>query len=167
MEPYKIKHRPSGLYYQPGPINLGKRGKVYTTNQSVLSGAELVGCTVRKARCTPEQFEALTASATNIYDYGSKTTFLIHVGNFEKVSVVDEQEIEILFYKDEARRQMVKTNKGVSYIVVQLLYEQVSGMDCVKINGTIEGPDFIVTSAQAFDGSWRKIKLERPKLYIG
>lgn len=34
MKPYRLKHKPSGLYYQPvtkGGNNLGKNGKVYLT----------------------------------------------------------------------------------------------------------------------------------------
>ena len=39
MKPYRIKHIPTGLYYQPikGGNNLSPRGKVYLTNASPLS----------------------------------------------------------------------------------------------------------------------------------
>ena len=39
MKPYRIKHIPTGLYYQPvkSGNNLGERGKVYLTNASPLS----------------------------------------------------------------------------------------------------------------------------------
>lgn len=39
MNPYRIKHIPTGLYYQPvkSGNNLGERGKVYLTNASPLS----------------------------------------------------------------------------------------------------------------------------------
>lgn len=37
-KPYRIKHKASGLYYQPARnhSNLGKNGKVYMTNNSPL-----------------------------------------------------------------------------------------------------------------------------------
>lgn len=37
-KPYRIKHKASGLYYQPtrNHCNLGKNGKVYMTNNSPL-----------------------------------------------------------------------------------------------------------------------------------
>jgi hypothetical protein len=39
MKPYRIKHIPTGLYYQPvkSGNSLGERGKVYLTNASPLS----------------------------------------------------------------------------------------------------------------------------------
>lgn len=38
VKPYRIKHKASGLYYQPARnhSNLGKNGKVYMTNNSPL-----------------------------------------------------------------------------------------------------------------------------------
>lgn len=40
MKPYKIKHKASGLYYQPlsNGDNLSKSGKVYLTKSCVLDG---------------------------------------------------------------------------------------------------------------------------------
>ena len=42
MKPYRIKHKPTGLYYQPtvNGNNLSKKGKVYLTNNSVLKGTD-------------------------------------------------------------------------------------------------------------------------------
>ena len=37
MNPYRIKHIPTGLYYKPGKANLSKTGKVYMSGASVLS----------------------------------------------------------------------------------------------------------------------------------
>lgn len=42
MKPYKLKHVPTGLYYQPHKhrgSNLSKRGKIYQTNTHGLSSA--------------------------------------------------------------------------------------------------------------------------------
>lgn len=42
MKPYRIKHKSTGLYYQPtvNGNNLSKTGKVYLTNNSVLKGTD-------------------------------------------------------------------------------------------------------------------------------
>ena len=37
MNPYRIKHIPTGLYYKPGDVNLSKNGKVYLSGVSALS----------------------------------------------------------------------------------------------------------------------------------
>lgn len=39
MRPYRIKHKPTGLYYQPAinGNNLSERGKVYLTNNNPLT----------------------------------------------------------------------------------------------------------------------------------
>lgn len=42
MKPYKLKHVPTGLYYQPkksGGSNFSKRGKIYQTKTNILSMA--------------------------------------------------------------------------------------------------------------------------------
>lgn len=41
MEPYRIKHKATGLYYKPGKPNLSKIGKVYITNNSILNYLKL------------------------------------------------------------------------------------------------------------------------------
>lgn len=42
MKPYRIKHKASGLYYQPtiNGNNLSKKGKVYLTKNNVLNGTD-------------------------------------------------------------------------------------------------------------------------------
>lgn len=38
MKPYRLKHKPTGLYYKPtSSSNLSKKGKVYTTSASALT----------------------------------------------------------------------------------------------------------------------------------
>lgn len=38
MNPYRIKHKPTGLYYKPSKgNNLSKNGKVYTTANNVIT----------------------------------------------------------------------------------------------------------------------------------
>lgn len=42
MKPYRIKHKASGLYYQPmsNENNLSKTGKVYITKNNLLNGTD-------------------------------------------------------------------------------------------------------------------------------
>ena len=52
-KPYRIKHKASGLYYQPtrNHSNLGKNGKVYMTNSSPLLanyGYDYISISARK-----------------------------------------------------------------------------------------------------------------------
>lgn len=53
VKPYRIKHKASGLYYQPtrNHCNLGKNGKVYMANNSPLLanyGYDYISISVRK-----------------------------------------------------------------------------------------------------------------------
>ncbi|WP_396180268.1 hypothetical protein [Flavobacterium sp.] len=42
MKPYKLKHIPTGLYYQPGRNNLSEKGKIYYADYNILKGDRLV-----------------------------------------------------------------------------------------------------------------------------
>lgn len=50
MNPYRIKHIPTGLYYKPGEVNLSKTGKVYQTGANILNytGNDIMCITCRK-----------------------------------------------------------------------------------------------------------------------
>lgn len=37
MNPYRVKHIPTGLYYKPGETNLSKNGKIYQTGANILN----------------------------------------------------------------------------------------------------------------------------------
>lgn len=37
MEPYRIKHKDTGLYYKPGDSNLSRTGKIYVTGSNILN----------------------------------------------------------------------------------------------------------------------------------
>lgn len=34
---YKVRHKPTGLYYRPGSLNLSEKGKVYFTKNTIIS----------------------------------------------------------------------------------------------------------------------------------
>lgn len=49
MNLHRVKHIPSGLYYQPGENNFSEKGKVYQNNQDVLVGdAKYIGISMTK-----------------------------------------------------------------------------------------------------------------------
>lgn len=61
---YKLKHVPTGLYYQPhkhGGSNLSKRGKVYQTSTHGLSSA------FRNRKYYEERYNDYTHNTFNVY----------------------------------------------------------------------------------------------------
>lgn len=48
MNIYRLKHKLTGLYYQPGKNNLSKKGKIYTTNSNIITlynnNPFIIGC---------------------------------------------------------------------------------------------------------------------------
>lgn len=58
---YRIKHKPTGLYYKPGTPNLSTKGKVYATGLSVMSydSQPNICCHVRKDSKIAQQLAGL------------------------------------------------------------------------------------------------------------
>jgi len=44
---HRVKHIPTGLYYQPGHSNLSEKGKVYHTNSDVISANWIYGVVLK------------------------------------------------------------------------------------------------------------------------
>lgn len=64
VKPYRIKHKASGLYYQPARNhdNLSKNGKVYMTNNSLLmlnNSCDYISISVRKGTKVHDILEKL------------------------------------------------------------------------------------------------------------
>lgn len=61
MRPYRIKHKPTGLYYQPiaNGNNLSERGKIYLTNNNPLinRGADYIGVGMRTSSKTYRKYK--------------------------------------------------------------------------------------------------------------
>jgi hypothetical protein len=80
---YKLKHVPTGLYYQPHKhrgSNLSKRGKVYQTATHGLSSA------LRQRKYYEERYNDITHNTFSVY--------------CEKDSQVHKQTIDILKWED-------------------------------------------------------------------
>ena len=49
MNLHRVKHIPSGLYYQPGENNFSEKGKIYQNNHDVLIGNwSAIGISMKK-----------------------------------------------------------------------------------------------------------------------
>lgn len=95
---YRLKHKPTGLYYQPGNINLSTKGKIYTSNSSLLSSLDYHGTslTIPIDSRIFKKYEALFQSLEGDCVEYIKTTGLdgkehvnlilvhVHVEDFEK-----------------------------------------------------------------------------------
>ena len=82
---HRVKHIPTGLYYQPGPFNLSEKGKMYTSNNDVLSfSGKNVTLRVTKSRKTYNKYkDILDPMMVKGYYYGE---YLIHANaeDFER-----------------------------------------------------------------------------------
>lgn len=86
VKPYRIKHKASGLYYQPtrNYSNLGKNGKVYMTNNSPLLanyGYDYISISVRKG--TKEHKKLMPLKCVKRC-YGAKVCYRVPKSEFEK-----------------------------------------------------------------------------------
>lgn len=76
MNPYRIKHIPTGLYYKPGERNLSKTGKVYQTANNILTyvcrgyvhvsvrnGSKIHEATKDKIQWEPQRFKSWICNA--------------------------------------------------------------------------------------------------------
>lgn len=81
MEIYKLKHKPTGLYYQPvrgrwrgQKTNLSKKGKIYQGNQNALNGNGdyiFIDISVSQYNSNKEIFDSLGAYNKNVRYYGN------------------------------------------------------------------------------------------------
>lgn len=52
---HRVKHIPTGLYYQPGANNLSEKGKIYSNNHDVIS-ANWHCCTCIRISCNSKVY---------------------------------------------------------------------------------------------------------------
>lgn len=89
MEIYKIKHKPTGLYYQPvnrtytwNKTNLSKKGKIYQGGANGLSGkSDTITITIseKQYKSNKELFERL-----GVYSYSGEYHIRCPKSDFEK-----------------------------------------------------------------------------------
>ena len=87
MKPYKVKHIPTGLYYQPskGGNNLSPRGKIYqtSTNPINMGGRDYIGLSARDNSIVYRQtkdiipWQKATGSYREMYYRAPKSDFQI------------------------------------------------------------------------------------------
>ena len=88
-KPYRIKHKASGLYYQPASnhSNLSKNGKVYMTNNSPLlinDGYDYVSISVRKGTNVHDILEKEMPLKGIERSYGAEVRYRVPKSEFEK-----------------------------------------------------------------------------------
>lgn len=88
-KPYRIKHKASGLYYQPARnhSNLGKKGKVYMANNSPLLanyGYDYISISVRKGTKVHNILEKLMPLKGVKRSYGAEVCYRVPKSEFEK-----------------------------------------------------------------------------------
>lgn len=89
VKPYRIKHKASGLYYQPSRnhSNLGKNGKVYMANNSPLLanyGYDYISISVRKGTKVHNILEKLMPLKGVKRSYGAEVCYRVPKSEFEK-----------------------------------------------------------------------------------
>lgn len=101
MELYKLKHKPTGLYYQPvrgrwigEKTNLSKKGKIYQNKQNALIGSGdtiHIYISVKQYNSNKELFDSLGA-----YNYNSRYTpeyaLRCKKSDFEKEYIINNEE---------------------------------------------------------------------------
>lgn len=83
MKIYRLKHKPTGLYYQPvrgrwigEKTNLSKKGKIYQSNQNALNGNEdyiWINISVKQYDSNKELFESL-----GVYDRNHGSPYAVN-----------------------------------------------------------------------------------------
>lgn len=88
-KPYRIKHKASGLYYQPAinHSNLSKKGKVYMTNNSLLminDSYDYIAISVRKGTKVHDILEKEMPLKGVERSYGAEVCYRVPKSEFEK-----------------------------------------------------------------------------------
>jgi hypothetical protein len=88
-KPYRIKHKASGLYYQPANnhSNLSKNGKVYMTNNSPLmlnDSYDYIAISVRKGTKVHDILEKEMPLKGIERSYGAEVCYRVPKSEFEK-----------------------------------------------------------------------------------
>lgn len=89
VKPYRIKHKASGLYYQPASnhCNLSKNGKVYMTNNSPLmlnDSYDYIAISVRKGTKVHDILEKeMPLKGVDEY-FGKAVYYCVPKSEFEK-----------------------------------------------------------------------------------
>ena len=89
VKPYRIKHKASGLYYQPASNhnNLTKNGKVYMTNNSLLmlnNSYDYISISVRKGTKVHNILEKLMPLKGVEGFFGKAVYYRVPKSEFEK-----------------------------------------------------------------------------------
>ena len=105
-KPYRIKHKASGLYYQPASnhSNLSKNGKVYMTNNSLLmlnNSYDYISISVRKGTKVHNILEKLMPLKGVEEFFGKAVCYRVPKTEFEKeLNVTPPDATEIVLWEE-------------------------------------------------------------------
>ncbi len=155
---YKVKHIPTGLYYQPvtsSGTNLGKKGKIYETSSSCLSGSEdYIIIDIKKSSPIYRKFVGILDMKYGLRKDNSKFGFMyckIPKSDFEKEFLpVDINTLENIITKQREKyidNDIVQT--CLNEIIAQIIGETVN----VKSKNNIPNIDELVKSVKEIKDS--------------
>lgn len=83
MKPYRIRHKPTGLYYKPATkgTNLSKQGKSYITSNNFLHYLDYEDEVV--ISISPKQYEEFKDVLPPLNNRYSKTTIRVPISDFQ------------------------------------------------------------------------------------
>lgn len=91
MKAYRVKHIPTGLYYQPrnGHNNLSPKGKVYNTNNSIFSGQKSIRISIKSHSKIYKEFKDVLLPYKESQnkggeEYNTTITYVMPIEQFEK-----------------------------------------------------------------------------------
>ena len=84
MEAYRLKHRPTGLYYKPGAAELSANGKVYMTSANILSYTKSDIIPLRLRKQSRAGKKVLQTPGLRYKDAGSEIVLQVPRTDFEK-----------------------------------------------------------------------------------
>ena len=150
---YKVKHIPTGLYYQPvtsSGTNLGKKGKIYETSSSCLSGSEdYIIIDIKKISPIYRDFAGILDMKYGLKKAGAKFGYVyckIPKSDFEKEYLpVDINTLENIISKQREKyidNDIVQT--CLNEIIEQITGEKVN----VKSKNNVPNMDELVKSVR-------------------
>lgn len=131
---YKVRHIPTGLYYQPATssgTNLGKKGKIYETSSSCLSGSEdYIIIDIKKESPIYRDFAGILDMKYGLNKSGAKFGFVyckIPKSDFEKeVLPIDINTLKTIIEKQKKKYyDSIPVNQCLDEILEQITCDKI------------------------------------------
>lgn len=135
---YKVRHIPTGLYYQPvtsSGTNLGKKGKIYETSSSCLSGSEdYIFIDIKKTSPIYRDFAGILDMKYELKKSGAKFGYVyckIPKSDFEKEFLpVDINTLKSIFEKQKKKYyDSFPVRQCLDEIIEQLTFDKTTKIE--------------------------------------